>query len=222
MPRTRNDTPFVTGMRGHRVRNIDKRIARRQQILLALAEVLAVKGYEDATLDDVAARMNCSKAVIYYQFKSKADVFVALVEQVNRDAIARLREIASTDASPEAQLRAAIDSLVRFGWQPLDYASIRVRRPSSLPREARIYLRALDREYEDIFTDIVRRGMDTGAVARRNPRFVALTLINAVLSVFRWARPGGALSPDDLQREIPAMLLNGVLTPGGSRAEDGR
>lgn len=129
--RSREAAHSVTGLRGHRVRNPEKRSARREEMLLALANVLAVKSFEEATLDDVASLMGCSKAVIYYQFRSKADLFVALVERVNRDAIARLQKIASSEAGPEAQLRAAVDDLIRFGWQPMDYAAIRIRLPRS-------------------------------------------------------------------------------------------
>ena len=179
-----------------------------------MAAVLAVKGYEEATLDDVAARMECSKAVIYYQFRSKADLYVALVEQVNHDAVARLQKAVAAHASPGAQLRAAVDDLVRYAGQPMDYAAIRVRRPLSLPREAREHLRMLDREYEALFIDIVKRGMDAGELVPRDPRLVAFTLINAVLSVFRWARPDGPLPFAALEREVPAMLLAGVFVPG--------
>lgn len=206
----------MTGLRGHRVRDPERLSARRHEILQAMAAVLAVKGYEDATLDDVARRMNCSKAVIYYQFKSKADLYVALVEQVNEAAILRLEAIAGNGSSPDSQLRAAVDDLVHFAWQPLDYAAIRIRRPTSLPREALAHLRSLDRRYEWLFIDIVRRGMDAGSVVRRDPRLVAFTLINAVLSVFRWARPDGELPSEVFEREIPAMLLAGVLTQPGS------
>lgn len=201
----------LTGLRGHRVLNPEKRSARRQEILLSMAGILAEKGYEAATLDDVANAMGCSKAVIYYQFRSKAELFTALVEEVHRTAIAWLREIADMDAPPEAQLRAAVTELVRRGWQPMDYASIRIRRPASLPLEARAHLRALDREFEGLFIDIVTRGMEAGVLIRRDPRLVAFTLINAVHSVFRWARPDGALSPETFVKEVPLMVLEGVL-----------
>lgn len=211
MTQHREVSEHLTGLRGHRVLNPAKRSARRQEILLAMADILAEKGYEAATLDDVANTMGCSKAVIYYQFRSKAELFAALVEEVHRTAMVWLREIAKMDAPPEVQLRAAVTELTRQGWQPMDYAAIRIRRPSSLPPETRAHLRTLDREFEGLFIDIVTRAMDAGVLVRRDPRLVAFTLINAVHSVFRWARPDGALSPEMFVKEVPAMVLEGVL-----------
>jgi AcrR family transcriptional regulator len=211
MPQVRKTLQQVTGLRGHRVLDPEKRSAQRNDILLAMASVVANKGYEATTLDDVANQMGCTRGVIYYQFRSKADLYVALVEKVNVDAIERLRSIASTDEPPQVQLRAALVDLVQNGWQPMDYAAIRIRRPNSIPQEARANLRILDHEYDDLFIDIVSRGMDSGALVRRDARLVALTLISAVHSIFRWARPDGTLSPEVFAEDVPAMLLEGIL-----------
>jgi AcrR family transcriptional regulator len=187
-------------------------LARRQEILMAMAAVLAEKGYEATTLDDVATRMNSSRAVIYYQFRSKEELYVQLVGQVLETAAGRLAEIIARGGSPATQLRSAVADLVEMGFLPLHYAALRTGRPSSLSKESRSYLRALDREYERMFMDIVQRGMDYGVVVRRDPRLVAYTLINAAHSVFRWFRPGERLSPQLLTKEVPEMLLEGVLT----------
>lgn len=209
--RSRESPEPQTGLRGHRVLNPARRSARRQEILLATAIVLAEKGYDATTLDDVAGQMGCSKAVIYYQFRSKAEIYIALTEQVSTNATARLRAIVSDGNPPEVELRKALTDLVTLGWQPPDYATIRIRRPNSLPIETLRRLRRLDREYESLFTGVVARGMEAGILVRRDPRLVAFTLINAVHSVFRWARPGGALTPETFAKEVPAMLLEGVL-----------
>lgn len=209
----------MTGLRGHRVLNPAKRSARRQEILLAMATVLAQKSYDAATLDDVAGQMGCTKAVIYYQFRSKAEIYVALTEQVIQNATERLHAIVCAGDPPEIQLRRALIDLVVLGFQPMDYATIRVRRPGSIPEEWREQLRVHDRMYERLFTDVVKRGMETGVLVRRDPRLVAFTLINAVHSIFRWARPEGALSPEMFAREIPAMLLEGVLSRDAREGE---
>ncbi len=202
----------LTGLRGHRVLNPAKQTARRSQILLATAAVLAAKAYDEATLDDVARHMGCSKAVIYYQFRGKEDVVVALIETVVENAIARLRAIAATDEPPELQLEHALVDLVRAGWQPMDHAAIRIGRPTSLSLESQEHLRELDRQYEAVFSDIVSRGMESGALRPRDTRLVTFTLINAVHSIFRWARRDGPLGPETFVREVPAMLLHGVLS----------
>jgi len=193
------------------MQNPDKMQARHQEILLAMAAVLAEKDYDALTLEDVASQMNCSKAVIYYQFRSKEELYVELVAQVLKMAADRLAEIAASTEPPEIQLRAAVTDLVRIGFLPMNYAVLRTGRPSSIQPESRTYLRTLDRRYESMFTDIVERGIASGAVAGRNARLVAFTLIHGAHSVFKWYHAGGKLTPEVLAEDVPALLLEGAL-----------
>lgn len=201
----------VTGLRGHRVQDPERMESRRQEIMLAMASLLAEKGYDATTLDDVGARMNCSKAVIYYQFRSKEELYVELIKVVLGRSADALQEIANSNDPPDLQLRRAVTTLLCMGFEPLHYAAIRNGRPRSLRMENRIILRQLDRRYETLFMEIIERGMDAGVVVRRDVRLVAYTIINATHSIFRWYRPDGALRPEELEREVPAMLLDGVL-----------
>jgi AcrR family transcriptional regulator len=193
------------------MQNPGKMQARRQEILLAMAAVLAEKDYDALTLEDVANQMNCSKAVIYYQFRSKEELYVELVAQVLKMAADRLAEIVGSAEPPEVQLRAAVTDLVRIGFLPLNYAVLRTGRPSSIQPESRTYLRTLDRRYESMFTGIVERGIASGAVSGRNARLVAFTLIHGAHSVFKWYHAGGKLTPELLAEDVPAMLLGGAL-----------
>jgi hypothetical protein len=65
------------GLRGYRVQDPARTQARRREIMLAMAEVIIEKSYASATLEDVATHMGTSRAVIYYQFRSKEDLLIA-------------------------------------------------------------------------------------------------------------------------------------------------
>jgi TetR/AcrR family transcriptional regulator len=53
----------------------------RLAILAAAVEVFARKGYEKATIDEVASRASIAKGTVFYNFKSKEDIFFAIIEQ---------------------------------------------------------------------------------------------------------------------------------------------
>jgi AcrR family transcriptional regulator len=54
---------------------------KRAQILLGAAKVFASDGYEGASMSRIAAEANVSKGTLYNHFESKAQLFVAFVEQ---------------------------------------------------------------------------------------------------------------------------------------------
>ncbi len=199
------------GLRGYRVLDPEKTRARRQAILLAMAEVIVEKGYGAATLEDVAARMGASRAVIYYRFRSKEDLYVELLIEAAEIASSRLKAIIARGDPPEVTLHAAVRDLIEIGELPINRSTLRTGRPRNLSAESRARVREYDREYEALMMGIIREGMKTGVFAQRNPRLVVNTLIYASNTSFFWRRPDGPLPPSYFADEIPAMLMNAVL-----------
>jgi len=59
----------------------EQQVARNRQLVLAAARrVFLASGYASATLDAIAEEAGFSKGVVYSQFTSKADMFLALLE----------------------------------------------------------------------------------------------------------------------------------------------
>src|ERR1051325_1391654 len=63
--------------------------ATRANILAIATEELAEKGFSGARVDDIAARTDTSKRMIYYYFGDKEGLFVAVIER----AYAGIRQI---------------------------------------------------------------------------------------------------------------------------------
>ncbi|MEO6759988.1 MAG: TetR/AcrR family transcriptional regulator [Saprospiraceae bacterium] len=52
---------------------------KKEMVLRAAAEVFARFGYDKTTLDDIGKRAGLNKASLYYYYKNKEDIFVAVV-----------------------------------------------------------------------------------------------------------------------------------------------
>ena len=80
----------------------------RQNIIAIATEEFAAKGFSGARIDEIAARTNTSKRMIYYYFTDKEGLFVAVLEE----AYGRIRQIESTlnldHLEPEQALRALV------------------------------------------------------------------------------------------------------------------
>jgi AcrR family transcriptional regulator len=199
------------GLRGYRVQDPARTQARRREIMLAMAEVIIDKGYASATLEDVAAHMGTSRAVIYYQFRSKEDLYAEIVVEAVTHASERLERIIARGLPPEQTLFAAIEDLVEVGMEPLNRSTLVTGRPKTLSTDARARIKAADRGYERLLTSVLRAGIETGVFTERDPRFLRYTLMFAVNGNFIWRRPDGPLKADYILKELPHMLLNSVL-----------
>src|SRR5262245_14758188 len=74
-----------------------RRAMTRRYLLDAAALVFAKKGFQKATLDEVAATAGFSKGAVYSNFTSKDDLFLALLE----DRMDRLFEATATAIADE-------------------------------------------------------------------------------------------------------------------------
>jgi AcrR family transcriptional regulator len=71
--------------------------SNRQQVLAAARRVFLARGYASATVDAIAEEAGFTKGVVYSQFESKADMFLALLE-------ARISERRAQNEALAAQL----------------------------------------------------------------------------------------------------------------------
>lgn len=82
----------------------------RQNILNVATREFAEKGYSGARVDEIAARTNTSKRMIYYYFEDKEGLFVTVLEEAYR----RIRQIEATLDLAHLEPEDAIRALVGF------------------------------------------------------------------------------------------------------------
>jgi AcrR family transcriptional regulator len=68
-----------------------KREANRQRILRAARAVFGARGYHAATIEEIADEAGLSNGAIYYNFDSKEELFLALLDERVDERLAHLR-----------------------------------------------------------------------------------------------------------------------------------
>ncbi len=80
--------------------------ARPAEITQAAMEAFAEKGYDGTRVDDVAKRAGVSKGLLYLYFKTKEELFKAVIKSFVTPRISAFRSsVTDTDLSAEAFLR---------------------------------------------------------------------------------------------------------------------
>ncbi|MDQ3571743.1 MAG: TetR/AcrR family transcriptional regulator [Actinomycetota bacterium] len=87
---------------------------RRQAILESALDVFSERGFDQASLDDVAGHGGVSKALIYEHFNSKRELQIALLDTFVHELIDRVVGAIGAEADNEARLRAGIESFLEF------------------------------------------------------------------------------------------------------------
>lgn len=85
--------------------------ARRAQLLDGLVGIFLAEGFAGLGLDDLAARLQCSKSTLYAVASSKEQLIAAVVRAFFRRATERVEARLAAQAAPVARIRAYLDAI---------------------------------------------------------------------------------------------------------------
>lgn len=114
----------------------------REQILEAATRVFAQRGYRDASIAEIADEAGFSKGALYWNFKSKAELFFALLDRVEDRLRILLTLIASapTERDVTAELSRGLSALLEQNRDMVllfhEYTALAVRDPALAERYA--------------------------------------------------------------------------------------
>ena len=99
-----------------------RRQQTRDHLLEAAARVFGERGYHGASLDDIAAAAGFTKGAVYSNFKSKEDLFLALLESRFASELEDLKAaLSASDVGPGDRLSDFVTLIVE---QPNDPARV--------------------------------------------------------------------------------------------------
>jgi AcrR family transcriptional regulator len=94
---------------------------RRLVIYDAALRTFAAKGYDGASMDEIAAAAGVSKAVVYDHVASKRALYDALLEAIRRDLVTVVETaLAPEGLAGESRVRAAADAFYRYVAENVD------------------------------------------------------------------------------------------------------
>jgi AcrR family transcriptional regulator len=89
-------------------RNPEKEEKRKTQIIQAAYDVIASKGYNNFTIDDIAHQAGLSKGGVLHYFKTKDDILIHLLEQIYTLIENYIKKKSDKYKAPEKKLKAVI------------------------------------------------------------------------------------------------------------------
>src|SRR3954464_8305819 len=97
---------------------------RRSATLDAALQAFSRRGYNGASIDEIATAAGISKALIYEHFPSKRDLHVSLLERHSQEIFMRLAQTADTRDPGEVRLRNGVNAF--FEWSETNRDAFRV------------------------------------------------------------------------------------------------
>lgn len=183
-------------------------VSRREQLLATAAELFAARGFHGVSVAEIGAACGVSGPALYKHFPSKDAILAEMLVAISEELLTEGRARAQGAADAGAAVGALVDWHVDFALRRRALIVVQDRDWESLPPEARERVRALQREYVDVWAGQLRkihRGLRTDRA--RAMAHVAFGLINST--------PHSALLPEPQMRELlTRMALDALGVPG--------
>lgn len=175
---------------------------RREHLLDAAARQFAAHGFHAVTMRQIAAEAGMLAGSVYYHFKSKDELLIAVYEEGVKRLSAQVDRAAADVAEPWQRLEAACRAHSEMLLEDSDYAQVILRVfPDDIPPSRDRLVRLRD-GYEARFREIIEALPLPAGTNRTALRFTLLGALNWAKS---WYRPGG-LNPRQIAAEIIKLL----------------
>lgn len=186
------------------------REAKRAAVLRAAVQMFNERGFHQTSLDDVAARLGISKPTIYHYLGNKDQVLLECVSIGLGQLIEAAEQSRAREGTGADRL---IAFLVRFAEVNMDDFGRCVIRTGdeALAPESRKRFRALKRQIDSDMRGLISAAVDDGSIPPCDVRLMAFTLAGALNWPARWHDHGGALTPQQIARQMVDILARGFL-----------
>lgn len=186
----------------------------RDKFVEVARQLFARKGVENTTMNDIASASDKGRRTIYTYFKSKRDIFNAVIESETDQLLNRLRHIVARPSSPE-------DKLMEYVECRFETMKEIVSRNGSLRagffRDVRKVDRArkvITRKETAMLRDILQEGVEQGVFDIPNLSHTAVIVTQAIhgldVPYIRDNLSDEGIDKDMLKNYMASLILNGI------------
>jgi TetR/AcrR family transcriptional regulator, cholesterol catabolism regulator len=180
---------------------------RRQELIEIACDVFADKGFDGATLQDIADQFGVLKGSLFHYIQSKDDLLFEIIDGVYAGAEDAIWSIARADGTAVSRLRRLIVAYVRYVTDHQPAITVWLHDLNSLDPARSAVIRAREEHNRRRLVDLITQAQQEGGVRPdADPRIVGFALLGSMNWVHRWFGPHGQ-SAEEIGQEFSRIYL---------------
>ena len=162
----------------------------RDLILESAAQVFCQKGYNGASMADIAKVVGLQKATLYHHFGSKQEILAELLDRAMEIVTENMTQVLQLDCRPDEKIKLAMRAYLQVLCEQPDLSSVLLLEYRSLEKE--LYKRhILNRDkFEMMWRDLIREGVDSGILHGESVSMTVWALLGVMNWTITWYRSG--------------------------------
>lgn len=172
---------------------------RVDQVLEIATRLFTERGYDAASIRDLAAELAMRPSSLYHHFPGKQHILFAICIGMQRDFNATVMPRLRAGQGPVETIEDVIRQHILFSLRRKGEVLVNIRERRSLPPDLRGRVNALRREYRDAVTSVIEDGRRQGLFQVPDPKLAAMAVLDMANGLVQWFQPR-----DDQDRERAA------------------
>ncbi|NMH98725.1 TetR/AcrR family transcriptional regulator [Pseudonocardia acidicola] len=191
---------------------LTKADAQRQRVVSESVEIFSRRGFRATSMNEIAAAVGLSKPTLYHYFRSKEELLVRIYSDVLDESLEMGRETVAAAASPLDAIRDLISSRVAYTCHNQALLKVCFEEEHELPAELSAEVLSRRRAFENLFLTAVQEHLEQhpGLNLGMTPSIYANMCLGAVNWSYKWFRPAGPSTPEELGRQMARSLTASI------------
>ena len=184
----------------------------KDAILDSAVRIFAQKGFELASVDDIAKQAGLAKGTLYYHFESKDDLLYALIER----GIDKFTDILKSDleagTTPRNKLEIAIETQLAFFYEYEDFCRVLLTEIWRFEIKWKKHIEQIQEKYLILIKNIIEEGIISGDFSKDLNVESATTAVFSLISFasLDWAIFHPKKSQTEMLSTIKTIFFNGL------------
>ena len=158
-------------------------------------EMFALKGFDAVSVDDIARKANCNKAMIYYHFSSKKALYQLILKDVLKDMLKQMNPIFKSALQPAEKLRLVLSAFIDRYNERDEFIRLMLREVLSKGKNLKGESKNLMKTFFLCIQKVIKEGQESGEILQGNPILLYRILIGSIIFYF-------------ISRPLPKTILN--------------
>lgn len=188
--------------------------ARKSQIMQAAIKVFTQLGFHDARMDDIVKETGLSKGALYWYYKSKEELIIAILDHIFGSEFIKMGAIKNTKLSAIQSIRGFLEGFIGDLRNMLVFAPIIYEFYALAFRNktVRLVMQRYLNTFMSIIEPIIQRGIDNGEFRIVDTHQVAIALGSQLEgTLLLWAYAPDIISLENQLRAGVELLLNSLI-----------
>ena len=183
----------------------------REKILLTAKSLFIQQGYHGLAMRQISEAVGVSKAALYYHFKDKEELFLAILDIYLNEIESAIDAIQSKRLSSSEQLRMFVEYILS---QPAEQRAVMRLGSQEMAQLSASSRKSFGKIYREKFigklTAIFQAGIESGELKSLNAEVATWALLGIMYPYFYPAHTGDKPVPANVIDEIVTIFLKGI------------